>query len=497
MNLIPPSGRPTPLRRWFLALLTTRPARRLLHHTLLATLTLQLVAPSWAGEEFHVNTYTTGWQGNPAVALDNDGDFVVAWQSNGSYGYYSDITTILGQRYNSIGVAQGSEFQINTYTTGHKGWPAVAIDNNGDFVVVWDGDAGSGNDTGSSIQGQRYNSAGIPQGIQFQINTYTTNLQFDPAVAMDSDGDFVVVWTSFGSDNDAAPNSVQGQRYNSAGVPQGNQFQVNSYTTGSQHDPAVALDSDGDFVVVWQSKGSPGNDNDDHSVQAQRYNSSGVAQSSQFQVNTYTTNDQRYLAIALDSDGDFVVIWESEGSTGGDTDGWSIQGQRYNSAGIPQSSQFQVNNYTTNDQRYPSVALDSDGDFVIVWWSGGSAGSDTDQTSIHARRYDSAGLPQDNQFQVNTYTFYLQLYPDISLDSDGDFVIAWQTHAWPTDGTAGIAARLFSLQPTDVSVVKLQPAAPTPLLPRFTLFALLSTLFALLTALYRRRRPISNLQSKI
>src|SRR5688500_9367916 len=37
-----------------------------------------------------------------------------------------------------------------------------------------------------------------PIGDQFQVNTYTTNGQGWPAVAMDGDGDFVVVWLSYG-----------------------------------------------------------------------------------------------------------------------------------------------------------------------------------------------------------------------------------------------------------------------------------------------------------
>jgi hypothetical protein len=35
----------------------------------------------------------------------------------------------------------------------------------------------------------------------------------------------------------------------------GGEFQVNTYTTGSQSDPAVAAAADGAFVVVWESWG--------------------------------------------------------------------------------------------------------------------------------------------------------------------------------------------------------------------------------------------------
>jgi hypothetical protein len=296
---------------------------------------------------------------------------------------------------------------------------------------------------------------------------------------MDSDGNFVVVWMSFGSSgSDTSGDSIQGQLYNSVGIPQGNQFQVNTYTTSYQHYPSVALDSDGDFVVIWRNFSGT-------SIQGQRYNSAGAPQGGQFQVNTYNTNDQVYPSVAIDSDGDFVVVWDSLGSSGSDTDDWSIQGQRYNSAGIPQGTQFQVNTYTTNYQRQPAVSLENEGDFVVVWESYGSVGNDTAGYSIQGQRYNSDGVTQGSQFQVNTYTTGNRTEPAVALDSDGDFVVVWKRFP-----NYLIAARLFSLQPTDVSLVTPQPADPSPILPRFTLFALLSTFFVLLAAIYHHLRQL-------
>ncbi len=39
--------------------------------------------------------------------------------------------------------------------------------------------------------------APIPAGTEFQVNTYTTDAQYAPAVASDSAGNFVVVWASY------------------------------------------------------------------------------------------------------------------------------------------------------------------------------------------------------------------------------------------------------------------------------------------------------------
>ncbi len=140
--------------------------------------------------------------------MDNVGNFVVTWNSNGQdgsgYGIY-------GQRYNSSGTAQGSEFKINTYTTSSQMNPSVVMDNVGNFVVTWNSNGQDGSNNG--IYGQRYNSSGTTQGSEFKINTYTTNTQSNPSVAMYNVGNFVVTWSSNGQDGSS--NGIYTKRYTS------------------------------------------------------------------------------------------------------------------------------------------------------------------------------------------------------------------------------------------------------------------------------------------
>ena len=377
------------------------------------------------GSEFQVNTYTSYAQFAPAVAIDADGNFVVVWESNLSGGTDVDFS-VQGQRYASDGAALGGQFQVNTYTTSTQASPSVAVDADGDFVVVWASDGSQGTDSArSSIQGQRYASDGSTRGAEFQVNSFTTGRQRYPAVALAPDGDFVVVWQSNGSpDTDSASSSIQGQRFASDGSVLGGQFQVNSYTTSSQGVPAVAVDSDGDFVVVWQSNGSPDTDSSDFSVQGQRYASDSAALGGQFQVNSYTPESQRAPAVALAPDGDFVVVWQNNSSPGTDP---SIQGQRYASEGSALGGQFQVNSLTTNLQVDPVVAVAADGDFVVVWQSNGPPGTGLASKSLQGRRYTSDGLALGGQVQVNSYTTSFPVLPSVALDADGDFVVVWQS----------------------------------------------------------------------
>ena len=386
------------------------------------------------------------------MAMDSDGDFVITWLSGDNYeGQDGSSFGVYAQRYNAAGEVQGTEFQVNTYTTSCQSSPSIAMDADGDFVIAWTSGAYSGGQDGSSdgIYAQRYNAAGEAQGPEFQVNTYTTSSQFGPSIAMDGDGDFVIAWTSGdffgdlgnpGQDGDGF--GTYAQRYNATGVAQGPEFRINTFTTGSQRGPSIAMDNDGDFVITWGSY----QDGSDYGIYAQRYNASGVVQGEEFQVNTYTIRDQDSPSIAMDSDGDFVITWESVESVGY-SDGVSysefgIYAQRYNAAGKTQGSEFLVNTYTTNSQSFPSIAMDSDGDFVITWYGYGQDGPGYD---VYAQRYNAAGEVQGTEFRVNTYTIGLQSSPSIAMDNNGDFVIAWVSLGQDGDGF-GIFAQRYSLQ---------------------------------------------------
>ncbi|KAB2966653.1 MAG: hypothetical protein F9K18_05290 [Thermoanaerobaculia bacterium] len=394
----------------------------------LALATAATAQVSFNGPQFQVNTYTTSGQRQSAVASDASGGFVVAWASEGSPGTDSDGVSVQARRYDARGIPLGDQFQVNSYTTNNQYFPAVTVDGQSGFVVVWESWGSSGTDDDVlSIHGQRFDALGTPLGGEFQVNSYTTGDQDYPGVASDALGNFVVVWRSAGSYSDPTF-SIQAQRYDHDGVPLGAQFQVNSYTTDNQSYPAVTTVSQGGFVVVWRSDGSFGTDTSGSSVQARRFDASGTPLGSEFQVNSYTTNYQGYPAVAADSQGNFVVAWISDGSFGSDTSGQSIQAQRFATDGTPLGAQFQVNSYTTGNQTYPVVAADSRGGFAVVWQSPGSGGTDNDPNSVQGQQFDSLGNPLGGEFQVNSYTTGDQRLPAVAADALGDIVVVWESN---------------------------------------------------------------------
>ena len=166
----------------------------------------------------------------------------------------------------------------------------------GNFIVVWASGSQDGSDYG--IFGQRFSPAGTPAGSEFQVNSYTTEMQYAPAIAADPAGNFVVVWSSYAQDGSEM--GLFGQRFDALGVPVGTEFGVTSYTTGSQRNAAVAAAGNGDFVVVWDSYSLDGTTYD---IVGQLFDAGGLPAGSSFKVNSYTTGYQRYPSVAVEEGG--------------------------------------------------------------------------------------------------------------------------------------------------------------------------------------------------
>ena len=325
-----------------------------------------------------------------------------------------EVESLEGRALLAVAAPIGSEFAVNEHALGEQNRPAVAADADGDFVIAWEDDARDGSAQG--VYARRFSAAGAPLGPDFRVNTFTTGAQSNPAVAMDDAGNFVVAWTSV--DQDGSLSGVFAQRFDAGGNAQGGEFRVNTLTTHEQDLPRLAMDADGDFVIAWESFAQVG-DGDGDGVFARRFDAAGNPLGDEFLVNTHTTNHQFNAVPAMDDDGDFVVAWISNGQDGS---AYGIYAQRYNAAGAPQGSEFRANAHTISDQAYPSVAMDGDGDFVIAWSSYVQDGSNW---GAYFQRYDAAGAAQGPETRANTFTTGAQFLPVAAMDDAGNFVIAW------------------------------------------------------------------------
>ena len=385
------------------------------------------------GPEFRVNSYITSNQLYPSVARSSSGDFVVVWTSNTQDG---SALGVFGQRYNSGGAPLGAEFRVNTYTTGAQYLAHVAMDAAGDFLVVWQSNGQEGN---QSIFGQTFLNTGVPFGGEFRVNTYTTNDQAFPSVASTTPGTFLVTWQSYLQDGSSW--GVYGQRL-AASTAVGGEFRLNTYTTNGQFASSAGVDPNGNYAVVaWHSNGQDGSG---LGIYGQRMRMNGTMVGAEFRVNTYTTNAQSYPAVDVDDQGNFVVVWQSTGQDGSQT---GVFAQPYDFSGAPIGSEFRVNTYTTGYQQLPDVARSSSGEFVVAWASYGPDGS---SYGIFGQRYQPAGTPLGTEFRVNTFTTNGQNRPAVAADSLGNFVVTWDSQLQDGAGLGVFGQRFGPILPVEL-----------------------------------------------
>lgn len=395
-------------------------------------------APAKSGNEFRVNTTTAldqrFWEPVPeAVAMDADGDFVVTWSSQAQDG---DGWGVFAQRYRADGTPAGSEFQVNSLAAANQRYSTVAIDPDGDFVITWSALA---NDTDNlGVYARRYNAAGVPQGEEFLVSPENTSFQRLSVAALDADGNLLIAWSELdaaGGEN--AASNIRARLFNYEGVALGPSFQVNTTTANQQRQASVARNEQGQFVIVWRSREQDG-DND--GVFARVYASDGTPLTGELQINQAFRGQQIHATVAMDPSGSFVVAWYNQllGDDSGAIVPREVYARRFAATGAPLGNEFRVNTTTAGDQRFPSIAIDQDGDFVIAW---SSFSQDTSDWGIYAQAFDASGAMVGDEFLVNTTVANRQIYPAVAMDDEGDFVVAWQSLSQDGDGYGVYAQR--------------------------------------------------------
>ena len=380
-------------------------------------------------DEFQVSVTPPGYPAylftSSSVAnLGPDSNFIVIWSTVGFDGSESGV---VGRRFDAAGTPLGGEFGVNASTTGGQSLPHVGSNAAGNFVATW-GESVAGSGVSSEVRARRFDASGAPQGGDIAVNTYTSGVQGGSSVAMSSAGEFVVVWWSgpeYGSGQvgqDGSDLGVFGRRYDASGNPLSAEFQVNQYTTGGQWDPRIAMNPDGSFVVVWRSP----QDAQYAGIMARRYDNTGAPLGGEFRVNSTELGYQSDPDVALDSTGNAIVVWTSDGQDSSDE---GVYGQRLDASGNKLGPEFNVNTFTTGFQGSARVAVPSDftpgfdpGEFAVIWLS---SGQDGNFGGVFAQHFFGSGRRNGVELPVNSTTLGHQNAPAIAAQPNGQFVAAW------------------------------------------------------------------------
>lgn len=303
--------------------------------------------------------------------------------------------------------------------------PAIAAGELGNFVVVWQRHAGG--PVGWDVLARIYDRSGAPLGPELLVNTTTAGCQQAPAVAADSAGNFVVVWQSDGQDGSGW--GVFGRHFTREGVAVGGEIAITGTTAGDQRSPAVARHPSGAFLVTWQSV-STSPDGSGWGVFARGFDAGGNAVSPEYLVNATVVGAQLAPKAAFlgGSPPRYAVVWQSQGQDGS---GAGIYRRTFTLDGGAPSSELRVNATAAGSQARPSVAADGSGNFIVIW----------EGTGLSGRRFNAASQALGGEITVGAFPG-VERRPAVTSDASGNFVVAWERDNGDADGSA-IFARQF------------------------------------------------------
>ena len=367
--------------------------------------------------DFQVNTTSAGDQSFPATAMAPDGRFVIVWQSETSPGDDASGLSILGRLFGRDGEPVSDEFQVNTLTDGNQCYPAVAMADDGSFVVTWDSLSSYGDDDSNySIQARRFSASGTPLGLEFQVNDLIFGTQGRPEIAIGADKRFVIVWE--GQTAQDRTGSVQGRAFAADGTFLTGELDLNTETESLQFEVDVAVAPSGDWLAVWTTFDPTNGQRAD--IGARFVDRLGTPDPVEFRVNSSTGVRQGLPAVDAGPSGDFVVVWRTSSSPQDNSSG-SIRGRRFNAIGQAIGGDFPINGSTQGDQTAPSVGIGASGGFVVAW-----ASEHEGANPIMARRYLANGQSLGDEFQVSQFPTSLP-EPSVSTGPTERFVVSWQS----------------------------------------------------------------------
>ena len=171
-----------------------------------------------------------------------------------------------------------------------------------------------------------------------------------------------------------------------------------------------------------------------------------------------TAGNQSEVSVAAAENGNTVFVWTSDHSGQDSVYARILDAQgndvrlAFDALGNEISGEFVVSGNATN----ASVDIDDAGNFVVAWQSTGPAGDVfasyfnaegnlLSHTSVNSFFTDSSGISQDG-------TSGLQGNADVSLNNNGEFVVAWDNFV-SSQFTSSIFAEKFQYDPTVNNIV--------------------------------------------
>jgi hypothetical protein len=396
----------------------------------LASLAVVLLTPSapfagiLVGNSFEVAQHKSAREMRTDVAMQANGDFVVVWERYPDW----NSANVLMRRFRADGTPLGKVVPV-TSAPGHQGEPAVAIAGSGSFLVAWIGDGTAG----SGVYARLFDTDGSASTPPFLLHETPPGGQ-EPSATRDGDG-FAIAWMS---------DKIHVVRLDAKGNVRGGYERPQSNLNGVQvrdlpgsklalawsstHEIALSQDSYGPLARVDGIVLSSSNE----IVEDFRTNEPRLRDSYD-----YIVDGERRISLASDAKGRFAIAHDSEIPyylyNTDDHDGPFPLGAKLEMFAATASS-F-VGYYLAD---VPAAGLLAD----IAMTPGGNVLSSVETERVGLRAVDCLGIIPGNGLAYVSEEGTAVSRSSIAVNERGDGVVVWSEEY---EGEFTLAARTFAL----------------------------------------------------
>ena len=350
----------------------------------------------------------------PHVAMDNNGNAIIVWvQSDGTNEQVFKSERRNGIWRNPVNLADNISPDEQDVWWGDSllGTAQVAMDNNGNAIIVWyqfDG-------TNWQIFKSEYRNGAWHDPANLSDNIGIAGAG-QPQVAMDDNSKAIIVFV--------ASDGSKGQTFKS------------EYRNGTWHHPAsisdnispdgtdafapqVAMANNGNAIIVW---GQYGNDN--YKIYKSEYRNSTWIHPANL-ADSISPSNARFPQVAMDNSGNAIIIWDLYFNTDNEAD--AMIEYRNGAWTDPTNVKFNGENI-----RPTHMSMDDSGNAIIVWPQ-----SDGTKIQIFKSEYRNGAWHNPTNLPDNiSSNTQGSNNPLVAMSNNGEAIIAYQ-------GSDGINSQIF------------------------------------------------------
>ena len=395
--------------------------------------------------EFLVNgTGTAGGQHHATVAINDEGVFLVTWQSD----FSSDLSQEIGARaFLSNGQSWSEEFLVNTSTRfGSQHSPDVANDGAAGWVVVWP--SAEDHDL-NKVYSKIYSSDGSSAPIKVQVDSFphepSPNIN-RPGVGMFANGDSVVIWGT--ADLQARELKYFVRLFDRGGHALTDPIQVNQAPSalsppgGHTGTPDIAVrEIDGEMTVFAAWKRWREGEEYRAEIVCRKFNLHTMESGDEFLISPPAIGaHQGRPMVDINGRGDLLVVWQE---TNPADHRFDVHSLKFTAAEASWGYPLDPPGNADFSQLLAQGLLSESGGVVLVW---SRAFPDPMKSDVFLMMYNELGEPLlDQENRVNKTVRWDQKRPALAMnEEDGLASLAVIWESWGNDGSAmGVYGAVF------------------------------------------------------